>query len=224
MFLSMIGGAFANEPEAVDLRRAADRIASVPAIEALTRACPADIWKTREAARGLPAGQDDGGNLSACRADLANCTSRCVDGQDGASCGSLAHILETSGVPRMAMAGRRTYALACALGEPSGCTNRAAGIRNLPIPEDGLSQQMTPGIATCLRRSFAIACAAGNAWGCAMEGQALHLGEGGPADAKAARSRFRRACDLSDLHEAQDTALAPCRFAREQLDLLDETR
>ncbi|TRW96000.1 hypothetical protein FNJ84_14235 [Paracoccus sp. M683] len=107
------------------------------------------------------------------------------------------------------------------MGHPSGCTNRGATIRNVATPIDPISVGDRETALTCIKRTFAIACSAENAWGCAMEGQALRLGEGGPVDKTTARDRLDYACVLSGETEKSDSTLAPCRFAKQQLELLN---
>ncbi len=209
--------ALADPPGSVALDRAADRLhASVEVGDAIA-ACPADLWRTRLTLWHRVFGAGDGWTVEGCRLRFGDCAGDCLDASDGSACLHMARIFEKDEERRYVMPAREAYALACASGDPSGCTNRGAGIRNVPLDEDALSLRSGEEMAPCLMRSFAIACAAGDAWGCAMERQAHRLGEDGPVDAGTARERLTRACVLSSEKGSEGTEAAPCRFARGQM-------
>jgi A/G-specific adenine glycosylase len=63
------------------------------------------------------------------------------------------------------VAAQALYQRACMLGEPSGCTNRAAGMFR--------GKRRDPGIMRCAARTFERTCALHDAWG-----HFSHLGEG----------------------------------------------
>ncbi|MFV0474655.1 MAG: hypothetical protein ACK5MQ_10700 [Pikeienuella sp.] len=214
--------AAAEAPEDADLRLIDDRLVAIEGMQDLMRTCPAEIWRTRLTWLNSMLAKLKDWRVSQCEDDLSACVDSCLVSQNGTACFAVARLFEINDAPEFKMASRRAFALACALGEPSGCTNRSAGLKNAPIPSDDLSQNMSEEMEICLYRSFATACDADDAWGCAMEGQALHLGEGTPPDAHRARLRLQRACALSPLPEKRETEFAPCRFARTQLEWLDE--
>lgn len=157
-----------------------------------------------------------------CRAQPDICANTCLERAHGAACRSLARLLEMA--PEHRLDSRRAYVLACALGDASGCTNRAAGLRNSPLPQDRYSQRPMTDKAVCLAQSFAASCAAEDAWGCVMEGQALRLGEGVAQDLSAARRRLNKACTQSSETTKSASESAPCRFANSLLEELNSSK
>lgn len=207
----------ASADQADDLRALLPRLQSLPEAERLFAACPADIHATRPARLVDALLPDRTRDEDDCAADPAGCTTACLSGVDGRACLHLAITLEVAeGGDDLDLAARRLHAFACAMGVPGGCTNRAAGLRNVPRPGDALSLAPFDDKAVCLHRSFAIACAGGDSWGCAMLGQAEEWGEGTAPDPLRARTLYQRACDL-----ARDPGFAACAFAREGLERLN---
>lgn len=206
-----------------DLAAAAGVIAEAGGMSALMAACPADIFRQRMPwyRRLIFWREEEDMGAARCRRDIPYCVKSCVEGASAAACFRLARLFEEPETPDFDIASRRAFALSCALGYAGGCTNRGAGIRNAPMPEDPPSEDQSEETMICLRRSFALACDWKNSWGCAMEGQALRLGEGGSVDLERARVRLNRACALSAAPEGKDTARAPCRFARRHLEQID---
>jgi hypothetical protein len=206
-------------PDAAALAAAGARVAAVEGIEALFAACPADIWSTRRDAPSLLAPTRKVWTEVSCQRDFDDCVTACVDRGGADACRQVARAIEVHGLPEVNMARRHANALACALGNPSGCTNRGAEIRNSWIAEETFSggNGRRGARDLCLFRTFEIACAAENAWGCAMSGQAFQLGEGVAADADRAEVQYRRACALHLGPEEERSEYAPCRFARSGL-------
>lgn len=208
----------ADPPDAAALHRAADRIGAVPDIAALLATCPADAWLSRADTAGGGIWQQ-----AACMRDFDGCVADCVSGNSATACRTTARAIELSDDPyamdpMIDLSRRQAYALACALGSASSCTNRGAALRNAGhLAPDPLSALARPARDLCLYRSFASACDAGSAWGCAMSGQSYHLGEGVARDDARARVQLLRACADSTGPEPEDTARAPCRFARNLL-------
>ncbi|MDO5630829.1 MAG: hypothetical protein Q4G22_03220 [Paracoccus sp. (in: a-proteobacteria)] len=223
----LAGAALSDDADEADLWLIADRLASVAGIDELTQTCPADVWKTRRGLWQSWVGDSTTWSWRRCRQDVAGCLDRCINNRNGSACLAAARVIERSDLeiaaqPRFDMARRQGFSLACALGSPSACTNRGASLRNARIRQDQLSQDRSEEFYSCLMRTFSIACSADNAWGCSMEGQAFQLGEGHPVDLKKATARFLRACSISATPEGEDTEVAPCRFARQRLELIAE--
>lgn len=214
------GLAATAQQDGTDLDRLAAGISAVDGIDELTQSCPDDIWKSRMGWRGLLLGGGASYGWGACQLDADMCLTKCGGDDNGSACFFVGRLIETGEGEALDMASRKAFSLACALGYPAGCTNRAAGLRNAPIKPDALSQDRSDALWSCLQRSFSTACKNGNAWGCSMEGQAHRLGEGTKVDPGAARASLTKACRLSAGPEGEDTGAAPCRFAKNQLRLL----
>jgi hypothetical protein len=214
----------ADPPGAAALQQAADRLANVPGIVDLLATCPADAWLSRV---DMAAG--DIWQQGACLSDFDGCLEACVAGNSATACRTTARAIELSDDPyamdpAIDLSRRQAYALACALGSASGCTNRAAALRNAAqVAPDPLSDLTQGARDLCLYRSFSSACDAGSEWGCAMSGQSYHLGEGTTRDEARARVQLLRACEGSTGVEPEDTAHAPCRFARNLLARIEES-
>ena len=220
--LVIAGPILADAPSKSELRHAASRIVDVRDIKVLTQTCPADIWRARRTWRHWLFWEGKKWDEVDCRNNISACTTECIDRLNGSACRAIALVLEKYGLPEFDMERRHGYSLACALGNPSGCTNRGATIRNAKTPSDAISHHTTEENLTCLYRTFSIACTALDAWGCAMEGLAHRLGQGTPVDYKKARARYNRTCSLSRGPEKKETGEAPCRFATDQLRLLKD--
>lgn len=210
-----LGLCFAAPAFAQDLDDAARRLLQDPGATPLLAACPADIWQTRAGWLEflLPS---SGWKTGACADDPAACATACLERNHGEACISLGILMEADPLPENDLAARRAHALACALGQAGGCTNRGGGIRNVPLAGDALSERPFHEIEDCLARTFTIACTAEDSWGCTMAGQAREYGEGVPKDAKAARALYAMACTL-----AGDPAFGACTFARNRLKAMD---
>ena len=92
-------------------------------------ACPADIFKSKSTLFSL-LGTDEWPDRDACEADLAYCRDACVHGKNGEACFNLARVLQDHGSPAADRHYEPLFTLACAMGKPSGCTNRGGGMRN----------------------------------------------------------------------------------------------
>lgn len=166
----------------------------------LLAVCPADIAGSRATRKTYVAatGERD------CAQDPVACHQRCA-ARDGEACLSLAQTLEAERPRLPANSWKSLYTAACELGEASGCTNRAASLRNLDDP-DPLDHAAEPA-ANCEFRSFRYACDNNDAWGCTMLGQAFWNGEGVAADQRQARAMFAKSCAITPDFEA-------CEFGR----------
>lgn len=153
---------------------------------------------------------------------LEACVEACVTGGSSAAFRQVARTIDLFDMPDDDLDRRRANALSCARGYPSGCTNRAAEIRNASIPSDPMAGQSERVRQFCTYRSFDITCNSDDGWGCAMLGQAFRLGEGVEADPDEARSKYRLACALHPGPERERTEYAPCRFARNGLAAMGE--
>jgi hypothetical protein len=207
------------EPDPAELSRVAERLLEVPGAEDLMNRCPADIqglWQSRPGPLQRRAREV---SEQTCAADIGRCAEACLDGT-GEACTWTAFILETRD-ETLTEAARNGYAMACALGDPNGCTNRGANIRNAPQPYDPLSLLPLSANAVCLYATFSAACAADDAWGCGMSGQTYALGEGVVQDRETAARLYRRACTLSGESLGEEAVKAPCRFARSLLAALE---
>ena len=99
----------------------------------------------------------------------------------------------------------------CILGDASGCTNRAAFLRNANGDD--------PKVQSCTARTFHQACEAKDAWGCTMYGHAFRNGDAVPRDEARARHYFEMGCALSD--SSTDPA---CEAARRAIGQIDAAR
>jgi hypothetical protein len=214
-----------NEPppgrdlDSAELARVADRILAVPGIDGLLARCPAEIqgsWTSRS----WLAREDKAVGEGTCARNFGRCASACLEGNSGEACTMVAYILESRD-STLKPAARHGYALGCALGDPSGCTNRGANIRNAARDDDPLSLLPRSQTASCLFNTFEAACAAGDAWGCAMSGQTYAQGEGVERDRQTAARLYRQACTLSGEGPDAESVKAPCRFARSRLESLE---
>jgi TPR repeat protein len=201
---------------AQDLQSAVDRMEAAMVADPILTTCPADLYQTRQTLLGQLFATSDIDH-DACRADPTACTTACLTDGSAEACLAFGLMLEIDDTPHLLPA-RHAHALACAMGEAAGCTNRAAGIRNVPLPGDALSLQPFDEKAPCLYRSFQAACGGDDSWGCAMLGQAQQYGEGTVADLALARAAYTRACDIA----APDFDFPACSFARDALARLTE--
>ena len=136
-------------------------------------------------AKFVPQHKLDGG-LSGkhCDGELAGrCFSECEAGEVS-SCYWLAYSLQLSKLDDNAA--QALYQRSCRLGEPSGCTNRAARI---------LEANRTDAAANaCAASTFAKTCAVEDAWGCTMHALALHRGLGTVKDDQTALRVIENSC------------------------------
>lgn len=176
--------------------------------------CPADLYRSQATLFSLLQ-TTNGPDMSTCRSDLKFCHDSCVFGKNDTACFSLARALQEYGAPAADKHYEPLFALACAIGRPSGCTNRAAGIRNGGYANEPFAAFSDEARGLCLRRSFKIACEGDDAWGCAMYGQSLYDGEGGEEDIAAAASAFKKSC-------AFDEEAPSCEFSKQFLDAMTQ--
>lgn len=211
----------AGELTTEQLQDAESQLNSLPYMPELITACPADImgermtWFRRLTASSLSWSENS------CRANFQGCLKACLNSHNSEACFKVARVFETFDNDRYDLARRQGFALSCALGNANGCTNRGANIRNAYAEVDPFFEAYTGDKDDCLARSFEQACAKSSEWGCAMAGQAHRLGQGVPVDFEKAFKRLEKACLLSDENKDTASERAPCRFAREQMKLLE---
>ena len=197
-----------NKTEAAQVSQ---RMHGDPRVARLLAACPADAFESeRPFWRGLAAPQRP--SERTCALHPADCYDLCVSWANGPACFELSfayehHSLDVpDGLDQL-----RLHALACAMGFPAGCTNRAGGIRNLGYKDDPFHVAPLATKQACEHRSFMLDCNRHGAWGCAMLGQSYRNGEGVPAQATRARAAFQASCDLAP-------EFAACAFSKRQLE------
>lgn len=166
----------ACEPGVSTPQDASQRVRDSYAWMADAELCPADVMRDDMRVNGLTA-------MSCAGAELPMCYRRCRKG-DVDSCYWLANTLEHANAEDPAA--QALYQRACTLGEPSGCTNRAARMYLGTRRDDGMTK--------CAARTFERTCNLKDAWGCAMFGYALHDGRGVPRDDERALGALTDAC------------------------------
>ena len=178
-----------------------------PALQALWRRCPADLY------RRSPASSKASSDIekAQCQADPSSCHAACFQGRNENACFALALALEEQSEDKAPHHYQELlFARACASGSAAGCTNRAAGIRNGLYQDDPFTTKPKRVRNGCLFRSFQAACLAGDAWGCTMYGQSYENGEGVAANSAKAAEFYRKSCKISP-------DFAACDYAKSQL-------
>lgn len=190
-------------------RRATGEMDRDKTLQSSAHACPADVFRKEASLGGLLLG-DEAVTRDHCAAQPEECYQACIGKRSGEHCFRLALAFqENEGViaPRYA---QLMFAMACALGKASGCTNRAAHMRNAAEEGDPLESLSAKASERCQFRSFKIACDKSDHWGCAMLGQAYRNGEGAKKSVALARRYYRKSCRL-------DSKFAACDFSRRAL-------
>jgi hypothetical protein len=159
-----------------DPQEAAQRVLDTPAWMSISVRCPADVMKSDMRINSLGDEQCGGEALPEC---FRRCRARDVD-----ACFWLASALQAAEVD--SRASEALYQRACLLGEPSGCTNRAAGM----LYFDGDARE----VRRCANRTFEKTCGFDDSWGCTMYGRALHEGLGVRRDDTRALEVLEKAC------------------------------
>jgi len=170
-----------------DPAKIAAAVETEPAFTQLGTQCPADY-----AGSGAPATRDTKTNHLECEGIEGICLAQCLFNKAGA-CQGLAYTLQALKNPDYEKAYELLFAYACRLGNPSGCTNRGAGMmhtRRLTADWDDATR------VACTFRSFSWSCEANDAWGCTILGLHHLSGQGTPQDDEAAVAAVRKACDL----------------------------
>lgn len=214
---SAVGSVNAQDTTQSDYSAAAALLSGAPEGDALLAACPADIYRSRMSLDQRLFMRSAYQTLSECEADFLACAQTCADDADPRACLHSAILIEQSRYDQFKLSARIGHALACAHGEPAGCTNRGGGIRNVAMYGDVLSLLPWDDKVECLARTFQSSCKADDAWGCVMSGQALAYGEGVPVDEGKALAAFDKTCALAD-----DLTHDSCQFARDLRDVLTE--
>jgi TPR repeat protein len=210
LFFNLASAAFAQGLNAPAAEKVIAAMRADPAVLRLYGACPGDRF--RRAGGGNPGAAQ---SMSACAANPSDCWRLCAQVGSGDACFFLARAFQDLR-PNNERYSQILFTMACARGTASGCTNRAAGVRNGEYTADPLRNAATPRREACLARSFETACRNNDPWGCAMTGQAFENGEGASRDLARARVSYEKACALS-----QDQGFAACVRAREGLKSLD---
>lgn len=166
----------ACEPAVTTPQEASRQVRDSYAWMADAELCPADVMRADMRVNGLQ-------EVSCADAALPKCFRQCRKG-DVDSCFWLAHALEQAQTSDPAA--QALYQRACTLGEPSGCTNRAAGLF--------VQKRKDPGVLRCAVRTFTKTCDLDDAWGCTMLGNALHEGLGIDKDDARALQVLEKAC------------------------------
>jgi len=190
-------------------RRATGEMDRDKTLQSSAHACPADVFRKEASLGGLLLG-DEAVTRDHCAARPEECYQACLGKRSGEHCFRLALALQENEsviAPRYA---QLMFAMACALGKTSGCTNRAAHMRNAAEEGDPLESLSAKANERCQFRSFKIACDKNDHWGCAMLGQAYRNGEGVKKSVALARRTYRKSCRL-------DPEFAACEFSRRAL-------
>ena len=176
------------------------RVEADRGLQRFYRMCPADVAGKLSTlfASLAPSNRRD------CSADPEACYRACAE-HDGKACFDLAQALEDARPPVDYRVIKPLFAVACALGDASGCTNRASALRN--VDGDDPLDHAAESADACEFRSFKYACAHDDAWGCAMLGQAALNGEGVARDPAMAQRSFAASCLIEPESDA-------CRFAK----------
>ena len=198
----------------VEAAQISERLHAEPRMLRSFEACPADAFaRERPFWRGLAEPRRP--TERTCALHPAECYSQCVGWANGPACFNAAQAFEHHSLDTPDELDRqRLHALACAMGYPAGCTNRAAGIRNGQYRDDPFRTVLLATKQACEYRSFLIDCDRRGAWGCAMLGQAYRNGKGVASQPKRARAAFEASCEISP-------NFAACDFAKRQLKLMD---
>ncbi len=140
-----------------------------------------------------------------CEGDRAGrCYSECEAGEVR-SCYWLAYAMQLSKADDDAA--QALYQRSCKLGEPSGCTNRAARVLE--------ANRTDPAAHSCAAATFAKTCTLEDAWGCTMYALALHRGLGTARDDRAALQAIDKSCAFSG--GPRDEACASAMSLRQQI-------
>jgi hypothetical protein len=175
--------------------------------------CPANVFGRVRG--GAPV---EGLTEAVCTSEPSRCWTLCTEGRNGTACFRLARVFQEHG-PKNDPRSQILFAMACARGMASGCTNRAAGVRNAEYDDDPLRKLGKAKREACTARSFYIACERKDSWGCFMYGQAAQNGEGIPRDVALARRSYAKACAATGGRD-----FAGCTRANEALQDLKRSR
>ncbi|GJL94200.1 MAG: hypothetical protein DHS20C05_06050 [Hyphococcus sp.] len=127
-----------------------------------------------------------------CTDHPGKCLRLCENGF-GSYCHSLAYIVQEQFEKPDAYS-HALFAASCAIGIPSGCTNRAAGMS----PDDKHDYKFD--LSDCLIQSYKLSCDDNEAWGCTMHG--FELLEANENNLLQARASFNKACAIDPDFEA----------------------
>jgi hypothetical protein len=168
----------ACEKPARDPQEAAARVLAKPEWVEDARLCPVDVMSADMRVQGTRKFECADEKVGRC---LASCVSDNVD-----ACYWLAQTLVEEKQDEAAVV---LFQRSCMLGEPSGCTNRAAAMLN--------ARRQNKAAQSCTTRTFEKTGELKDSWGCTMYGSALHAGLGVPVDDARALEMFDKACVLS---------------------------
>lgn len=174
------------------------------------QACPGDIFRKEISLGRLLVGEDADVTADFCGQHPSECFSACSTKRSGEHCYRLALVFQDNQSVAQPRYAQMMFQMACALGKASGCTNRAAHLRNAADEGDPLTKLDEDARGKCEFLSFKVACDKNDNWGCAMLGQAYQNGEGVGKSAISARRSYEKSCRLNP-------DLAACAFSRAAL-------
>lgn len=171
------------------------------------QACPADVFRKEASLGALLLGDDAEVTAEHCARRPSECLSACATRRSGEHCFRLALAFQNNEATIQPRYAQIMFQMACALGKASGCTNRAAHLRNAAGESDPLTALDKSAQEKCQFRSFKLACEKDDPWGCAMLGQAYRNGEGASESGALARRYYKKSCSLNP-------DFAACAFSR----------
>lgn len=174
------------------------------------QACPGDIFRKEMSLGRLLVGDDADVTADFCGQHPFECFSACSTKRSGEHCYRLALAFQENECVAQPRYAQMMFQMACALGKASGCTNRAAHLRNAADEGDPLTNLDQDAQGKCEFLSFKVACDKNDNWGCAMLGQAYQNGEGVGKNATLARLNYEKTCRLNPV-------FAACKFSRAAL-------
>lgn len=216
LVLALLAGAEAFAQEIAspfnsdEARAAAAALDRDQTIVARYQACPADAFRKEASLGALLLGESADIDAAYCAKHPSECVSSCTTKRSGEHCYRLALAFQENEATIEPRYAQMLFQMACALGKASGCTNRAAHLRNAASEGDPLTSLDTNAQEKCEFRSFKIACEEDDPWGCAMLGQAFKNGEGARKSLGSAQRSYKKACRLNP-------DFAACAFAKSAL-------
>ena len=202
-----------NEAAALNDEEARAAVAAMDRDQTLLaryQACPADVFRKDATLGAPPLGDNADVTAAHCAKHPFECYAACTTKRSGEHCYRLALALQEQEKTIQPRYAQMMFQMACALGEASGCTNRASHLRNAASEGDPLTRLEPQAQDICEFRSFSVACERDDPWGCTMLGQAYKNGEGVRKSFAAARRFYMKSCRLNPDFVA-------CEYARSAL-------
>jgi len=182
-------------------------------VQKLYEGCPADTFDTANQNYAGDVDEDDVPNI--CRKTPRSCLKNCLQKGDATQCFDLALVFQDDELQAQPVYSEKLFALACARGSASGCTNRGAGLASSDDEKDPWQKVSQDKRDLCAFRSFKISCQKEDAWGCYMHGNTHSSGEGTKLDNAKARAAYEKTCKI-------DPEFTACDYAKSSLKYLDE--